>query len=272
MSRDATEAGRSVDARAEASNHGPPDAAENPKAGNLKTVYDQLCDSYRAIDDIRMKLLGLLPIATGAGILVLTTGGKSAPPRGLALPIGLFGLIVTIGLFSYELHGIKKCGYWIDAGRLIEERLGIYGQFLRRPHELAGFIDEPFSASIIYPAVLASWLFFALLEAPRWVGYVSSSVVFAGGVWVSLHLIRAVEEDMKEGGKRKQYCKEKVYFRRKRDFCPDDCPPGDCLPLPLPDTAYFPAEVDAGQWPGVTSEKSAEVPCCTGDPPHSGIR
>jgi hypothetical protein len=253
MSHDATEEGRSVDARAEASN---PDAAEN-----LKLVYNQLCDSYRAIDDIRMKLLGLLPIATGAGILVLTGGGKSAPPRGLSLPIGLFGLIVTIGLFSYELHGIKKCGYWINAGWLIEKRLGIYGQFQRRPHELAGFIDEPFSASIIYPAVLASWLFFALLEAPRWVGYVSSSVVFAGGVWVSLHLIRAVEKDIKE---RKQYCKEKVYFRRKNDFfrglCPDDCPPDDCPPLPLPDDAYFPAEVDAGQRPGVTSEKSAEVP------------
>jgi hypothetical protein len=260
MSRDATEAGRSVDAQAEASNYGPSDAADNLKTGHLMSVYNQLCDSYRAIDDIRMKLLGLLPIATGAGILVLTGGGKSTPARGLSLPIGLFGLIVTIGLFSYELHGIKKCGYWIDAGRLIEKRLGIYGQFQRRPHELAGFIDEPFAASIIYPAVLASWLFFALLDAPRWVGYVSSAVVFVGVVWISLHLIRAFEEDMKKG-KRKQYCKEPVYFRRDffRGLC-DDCPPDDCPPLPLPDDAYFPPEVDAGQRPGVTSEKSAEVP------------
>ena len=189
-----------------------------------------------------MKLLGLLPIATGAGLLVLTGGGKSAPPTGLSLPIGLFGLVVTLGLFSYELHGIKKCGYLIDAGKKIEAGLGINGQFQRRPHELAGFIDEPLSASIIYPAVLASWLFFALLEAPRWVGYVSSSVVFAGGVFVSIHLIRAMEEDMID---EKQYRKEKVFLRRKRKkvfyrrFNPDHCPT-DSLPesLPLPKDAY----------------------------------
>lgn len=242
VSHDTTGEGRSVNARAEASN---PDAAEN-----LRLVYNQLCDSYRAIDDIRMKLLGLLPIATGAGILVLTGGGKSAPPRGLSLPIGLFGLIVTIGLFSYELHGIKKCGYWIDAGKNIEAGLGINGQFQRRPHELAGFIDEPFAASIIYPAVLASWLFFALLEAPRWVGYVSSSALFAGGVLLSIHLIRAMEEDMIDG---QQYRKEKVYLRRKRKivfyrrFRPDHCPTVPLpKPLPLPKDAYF-AEVDGGQ-------------------------
>ena len=27
---------------------------------NLKTIYQELCDSYRAIDDFRAKLLGLL--------------------------------------------------------------------------------------------------------------------------------------------------------------------------------------------------------------------
>ena len=261
MSRDAADAGRSVDASAEAPNHWPPDATENLKAENLKSVYGQLCDSYRAIDDIRMKLLGLLPIATGAGILVLTKGGASTPAKGLSLPIGLFGLVVTLGLFSYELHGIKKCGYFIDAGKKIEADLGIYGQFQRRPHELAGFIDEPFSASIIYPAVLASWLFFALLEAPRLVGYVSSSVVFAGGVFVSIHLIRAMEEDMIDG---RQYCKEKVFFRRKkvffRRFSPDHCPTSHLPePPPLPKDAYFPAEVEAVSGPGVTGEESAEL-------------
>jgi hypothetical protein len=30
---------------------------------NLKTTYDQLCTSYRAIDDFRAKLLGFLPLS-----------------------------------------------------------------------------------------------------------------------------------------------------------------------------------------------------------------
>jgi hypothetical protein len=38
---------------------------------HLKTAYEEICTSYHAIDDIRMKLLGLLPIATGAGVFLL---------------------------------------------------------------------------------------------------------------------------------------------------------------------------------------------------------
>ena len=31
-------------------------------------IYDQICTSYHAIDDFRAKLLGLIPLVTGAGI------------------------------------------------------------------------------------------------------------------------------------------------------------------------------------------------------------
>ncbi len=37
------------------------------KNENLKAPYQQLCDSYRAINDFRTKLLGFLPLATGGG-------------------------------------------------------------------------------------------------------------------------------------------------------------------------------------------------------------
>jgi hypothetical protein len=38
---------------------------------NLRTAYDQLCVTYRAIDDFRARLLGFLPVATGGGLLLL---------------------------------------------------------------------------------------------------------------------------------------------------------------------------------------------------------
>ena len=41
------------------------------QAENVRTVYREPCTSYRAIDDFRMKLLGLLPLATGAGIFLV---------------------------------------------------------------------------------------------------------------------------------------------------------------------------------------------------------
>lgn len=49
----------------------------------------------------------------------------------------------------------------------LEEELGIGaqegGQFTKRPREVAHLINEPFAADVTYPAVLAAWIFLALL-------------------------------------------------------------------------------------------------------------
>jgi hypothetical protein len=195
---------------------------------DLKAVYQQLCDSYRAIDETRTKLLGLLPLATGVGILALSGDDRAGAGSGLSVAVGLFGVVATLGLFSYELHGIKKCAALIDAGKLIEKRLNIYGQFQRRPKEVAGFIDEPFAASIIYPASLAGWTFFALLDVPtRWVAYLAAGAVMLVSVAMSLWLIRAMESDMEN---RSCHVKEPWWLRAHRPADLDD---------PLPNDAYI---------------------------------
>lgn len=133
--------------------------------------YEQLCASYHAIDDFRSKLLGLLPIVSGSGIFLLLTEALAKTPlkdvaaaRQFLYPIGLFGFVVALGLFCYELYGILKCHALINAGREMEIVLNIeQGQFRKRPRSLFYLINEPFAASLIYPAVLAAWIFLALL-------------------------------------------------------------------------------------------------------------
>jgi hypothetical protein len=69
---------------------------EQQRATNLRAGYDELCVTYRAIDDFRARLLGFLPVATGGGLLLLSgTGGGL--PEDLYLPVGLFGFVVTLG-------------------------------------------------------------------------------------------------------------------------------------------------------------------------------
>jgi hypothetical protein len=203
---------------------------------NLKAIYQQLCESYRAIDETRTKLLGLLPLATGVGIFALSGNDRVGAGSGLSAAVGLFGVVATLGLFSYELHGIKKCAGLIDAGKLIEGRLNVYGQFLRRPKEVAGFIDEPFAASIIYPASLAGWTFFALLDVrARWAAYLAAGAVLVAAVAGSLWLIRAMEYDLQE---RKCHDKEPWWLRAYR--------PAD-LHQPPPDDAYVTTSADPDQ-------------------------
>jgi hypothetical protein len=60
-----------------------------------------VCESYHAIDDFRMKLLGLLPVATATGVFILLSGkadlvGNDRQRVSDALPaIGIFGLLFT---------------------------------------------------------------------------------------------------------------------------------------------------------------------------------
>jgi hypothetical protein len=138
---------------------------------DYKCAYEQVCTSYHAIDDFRTKLLGFLPLASGAGIFLLVgkpTDLATAEPYLHA--IALFGFAVTLGLFAFEIFGIAKCARLIAVGRELERALGFapWGQFTRRPDAVLRLIDEPLASGVIYPAVLAAWVYVALLvpDAP----------------------------------------------------------------------------------------------------------
>lgn len=155
--------------------------ADAPTAGegHLEAVYGRVCDSYQAIDDFRMKLLGLLPVATGTGVFLLLSGkaeligtDNEEKVREAMGAIGAFGCLFTLGLFAFELFGIKKCHYLIEAGRRLERDLGVRGQFRCRPFDAAGFVNEPIASSVVYPVSMAAWVFLAL--------------VFVSGLWAAL--------------------------------------------------------------------------------------
>jgi hypothetical protein len=139
-----------------------------------------------------MKLLGLLPVATGTGVFLLLSGkgdlvgSNSSEGLSRALgAIGVFGFLFTFGLYTYELFGIKKCHYLIATGKRLEARLGIRGQFRSRPRYVALFLNEPFASSVIYPASMAAWLFVAFFftSATPWVATLVAGSVLAVG-WV----------------------------------------------------------------------------------------
>jgi hypothetical protein len=147
-----------------------------------------VCESYHAIDDFRTKLLGLLPVATGTGVFLLLSSNtelisqEDVDIQPVLGAIGAFGLIFTVGLFAYELFGIKKCHYLIETGRGLEAEFGIHGQFRSRPAAVASFVAEPFASSIIYPASMAAWLFLALVSTPGQLAAAAAVVVFVVGV------------------------------------------------------------------------------------------
>ena len=132
------------------------------KPENLRIVYAELCQSYHAIADFRAKLLALLPIASGAGGLLILA--EKNVVKEYLTPIGVFGAAVTLGLFIYELRGIQRCKALITAGKALETEMDIAdGQFGSRPKgHLRGLIGADTAGWIVYLTVLAAWGYLAI--------------------------------------------------------------------------------------------------------------
>jgi hypothetical protein len=166
-----------------------------------EALYARVCESYHAVDDFRMKLLGLLPVATGTGVFLLLNGNAEllgeddGQVSNALLAIGVIGFLFTLGLFAYELFGIKKCRELIKVGRRLEADVGLPGQFRSRPGDLAGFINEPFASAIIYPASMAAWVFLALSLKSELAALVVAGVVLVIGFVATLIGIRCLKRN-----------------------------------------------------------------------------
>jgi hypothetical protein len=115
------------------------DGKRHPTREQLLSYYEEVCRSHEAITDFRAKLLALLPIASGTGIGLLLTqaDGKGGIPAVLLIPLGLFGALVTVGLFFYEFHQMDDCQQLRNHGVWIEKELGIdAGQFSSKRDKL----------------------------------------------------------------------------------------------------------------------------------------
>jgi len=164
------------------------------EASHAGTAYQTLCASYTAIDSFRGTLLGFLPLATG-GLFLLAggTGEGILSEAKLSVPLGLFGFFITLGLFIYEIYGIRRCTHLIVLGQHLEKQLKIEGQFLHRPEGLGGFIpagfgrliSEPMASGVIYPAVGAAWLYLGAQSVSQWLAAVLAMVIFVVGFGIT---------------------------------------------------------------------------------------
>jgi hypothetical protein len=128
-------------------------------------LYEQLSANIRATDDISFKLLGLVPLVSGAALGTLLL--KDAQPMGERLSptlitlFALFAAAVTLGLLRWELRNVQECAHLIGiAGALARERLdgvGVPPARQARPPRPQG-IGKTEAEKIIYGATILAWL------------------------------------------------------------------------------------------------------------------
>lgn len=136
-------------------------ADATPDPGSVRAVYEEVCRAHAGITDFRTKLLGLLPLASGAGISLLVLGEDAGNRLHYLFPLGLFGSLVALGLYFYELRGIQLCKVLRERGRQLEQAFllpsGADGAFSGRPRARGRYIGAEAAGHIIYSAVIGAW-------------------------------------------------------------------------------------------------------------------
>jgi len=127
-----------------------------------RLLYDQVCANVRTTDDISFKLLGFVPLVSGVGITVFLSM-KASVSLPILIFVGIFGAVVTFGLYRWELKNINLCRSLISLGSDLERhRFGLtQGQFLDRPADppfLGWTMGKRKAERIIYSAAFGAWL------------------------------------------------------------------------------------------------------------------
>jgi hypothetical protein len=128
-------------------------------------LYEQLSAGIRATDEISFKLLGLVPLVSGAALGTLLF--KDAQPIGARLSpslitlLALFAAAVTLGLFRWELRNVQECAHLIGiAGALARGQLvavGVPAERRKRPPRPQR-IGKTEAEKIIDGATIVAWL------------------------------------------------------------------------------------------------------------------
>ena len=200
---------------------------------NLRKVYELTCARHRAIDDLRGKLLALLPIASaGAGLLLLTKPEEIQP---YATVIGLYGCAITVGLFLYELRGINECGDVMEKAGDLEDQLETppgMGQFRdERMRPLRGLVGAEMASWVVYFSVFGGWLYLA--GSNGWWHHVPATlIVIVAAVALLVKSVFVVREEKKRR-KRIEERKEEEAVPEKEELEEEAGPKKKELEAPL---------------------------------------
>jgi hypothetical protein len=131
----------------------------------LMTLYREVSTTWRALIDVRFKLLSLVPFVTVTVLtFLLPRSGLDPYLKWPAKLVCLLGFAITISLLIYDFRNSQLHKELLALGCGIEAKLGIKtGVFINRPKPKAPFLTHRKAIGFIYGITLAAWLlaFFA---------------------------------------------------------------------------------------------------------------
>ena len=87
--------------------------AFDEKSTALQWWYTEICSHIKTTDEISFKLLGLVPLVSGIGIVVLLDRSNQPAWSPMVVFVGLFGALVTFAIYRWEVRNLMTCEWLI---------------------------------------------------------------------------------------------------------------------------------------------------------------
>jgi hypothetical protein len=128
--------------------------------------YERLAATHRMLVDVRFKLLAFVPTVTGVGVAFLKDASASR------LSVGIFGLLVTVGVILYEVRNSQIHDAAVHMQRSLAGHLGLpndYGHPPRR--KLFGIFQvwHDRALGIVYGTCAGAWAALVAYSGYEWV-------------------------------------------------------------------------------------------------------
>jgi hypothetical protein len=102
----------------------PAPAAAVPDPLSTESYYSQLCTNIRTTDEISFKLMGAVPLISGAGMTALFAAEAQLKiPRAAIVLVASFAAVVTLALYRWERRNIDVCSWLIRRAADVETEM-----------------------------------------------------------------------------------------------------------------------------------------------------
>ena len=160
-------------------------------------VYAETCSDIRATDEISFKLMGIVPLVSGATFLTFFLKEPVAAKAALVTAFALFAALITLGLFRWELRNIQNCSWLRRRAEALESVVVTAARVPMRPKPPMR-IGKTEAEKWIYSVTIIAWLsvppLVSTLDKPPWLGSVygiSATLLAISTAFSALGPIRA---------------------------------------------------------------------------------
>jgi hypothetical protein len=99
--------------------------------GDPNNVYQEICAHIRATDEVSLKLLAVVPLVSGVGIVLLMRAPEAKIPAAAVVLLSVFAALVTFAVYRWERKNIANCRHFRQWAAALER--DFYGL---RPEDL----------------------------------------------------------------------------------------------------------------------------------------